>query len=220
MKIVVLTDIHGRLDALGPFGPALADADLALLSGDLTQFGGAEAARAVVEKVRTCGPDLMAVPGNCDRPGVASYLREEGIALDARHVILEGVAFAGLGGSLPCPGRTPNELSEEELADALSGSVIGLEPGLPLVLVSHQPPLNTVSDIVRGGIHVGSSAVRSFIEEHEPLVCFTGHIHEAAGIDRIGTTPIINPGPAHMGGYAYAEIDGGELKTADIRSAR
>ncbi len=37
--------------------------------------------------------------------------------------------------------------------------------------------------MVRGGRHVGSAAVRRFIERHRPLACFTGHIHEAAGMD-------------------------------------
>jgi Icc-related predicted phosphoesterase len=38
-------------------------------------------------------------------------------------------------------------------------------------------------------------------------LCFTGHIHEGIGIDRIGRTVIVNPGPFRSGHYAYAEIN-------------
>jgi hypothetical protein len=59
--------------------------------------------------------------------------------------------------------------------------------------------------------------VRTYIETRQPLICFTGHIHEAKGIDRIGRTQIINPGPLWKGGYAYAEVEGGQIKTLEIR---
>jgi len=48
--------------------------------------------------------------------------------------------------------------------------------------------------------------VRSFIEQEQPLICFTGHIHEGVGIDSIGKTKIVNPGPFKDGGYALANI--------------
>jgi hypothetical protein len=55
---------------------------------------------------------------------------------------------------------------------------------------------------------VGSRAVRRFIEQYQPLLCLTGHIHEAAGMDRIGRTVIVNPGPIARGGFVRAEITG------------
>jgi Icc-related predicted phosphoesterase len=61
--------------------------------------------------------------------------------------------------------------------------------------------VNTINDIVHGGRHVGSHAVRAFIEKYQPLACITGHIHEGIGIDKIGRTQIINPGPFRNGYY-------------------
>jgi Icc-related predicted phosphoesterase len=51
-------------------------------------------------------------------------------------------------------------------------------------------------------VHVGSIAIRRFIEERQPLVTLHGHIHESARLtgqwrDRIGRTHIFNA--AHDG---------------------
>ncbi len=66
-------------------------------------------------------------------------------------------------------------------------------------MVSHQPPYDTINDQVSPGVHVGSNSIRKFIEEHQPLVCFSGHIHEGTGIDHIGNTAIVNPGSGRQG---------------------
>jgi Icc-related predicted phosphoesterase len=50
----------------------------------------------------------------------------------------------------------------------------------------------------------------------QPLICFTGHIHEARGIDAIGRTKLINPGPLREGGYAYAVLHD-DVETLEIR---
>ncbi len=58
---------------------------------------------------------------------------------------------------------------------------------------------------------MGSIAVRKFIETYEPQLCLTGHIHEAAGTDKIGKTIIINPGMLKDGGYIEVTENKGEL---------
>jgi hypothetical protein len=58
--------------------------------------------------------------------------------------------------------------------------------------------------------------VREFIERRKPLVCFTGHIHEAPGIDTIGETRIVNPGPLGTRSYAYLDITD-KINTLEIR---
>ncbi len=67
------------------------------------------------------------------------------------------------------------------------------------ILVTHVPPKDTPLDIIWSGKHVGSSAVRRFIENYKPLLCMSGHIHEAPKISgkwlyRIGKTVCINQG--------------------------
>jgi Icc-related predicted phosphoesterase len=65
-----------------------------------------------------------------------------------------------------------------------------------------------VNDLAGIGRHVGSESVRAFIETVQPLLCFTGHIHEGRGMDSIGRTKVVNPGPLWTGNYAYARVSG------------
>lgn len=79
------------------------------------------------------------------------------------------------------------------------------------IMLFHTPPHNTLLDrISRSGTpdegssdaHVGSAAVRRFIEERQPLVTLHGHIHESARLtgewrDRIGSTHMFSS--AHDG---------------------
>ena len=208
MRIIALSDLHGEVRPLRDVAAELVGADVVLLAGDITNFGGAHAAREVVREVREYNDRLLAVPGNCDTAEAACCLNDEGITLDGRHVVIDGVAFVGVGGSLPCPGRTPNEITEADFAARLAQAAAGIEADAPMILLTHQPPFDTAADLAGGGRHVGSDAMRAFIVERRPLVCFTGHIHEARGQDKLGDTVVLNPGPLRRGGHAYAEVDG------------
>lgn len=218
MIIIGLTDIHGDIACIDAIAAPLSQADMVLVAGDLTHFGHLDAGRRVVEALRRHNESILAVAGNCDYEEVGTYLAEETISIDRRHVNIDHLEFVGIGGSLPCPGRTPYEAAEEEFEAHLSTLGAGL-PATPRIFVSHQPPYDSRCDVLINGIHVGSSSVRRFIETYTPLLCLTGHIHESANIDTIGATSVINPGPLWTGRYAYAEIsdDGKEVKTLEIR---
>lgn len=208
MIIVAVSDIHGDISAIERLAPVLSQADLVLVSGDITNFGGRQEAAVVMNRLSKHSHRLLAVPGNCDRPEVGAYLSEQGLNIDARIVEIEGLSIIGLGGSLPCPGRTLLEYSEEEFGSALESAYAQMNPQKPFVLVCHQPPYGTKVDRVLGGLYVGSRAIRKFIEERRPLACFCGHIHESSGEDRIGETKVINPGPLGRGRYVRADWDG------------
>jgi hypothetical protein len=120
-----------------------------------------------------------------------------------------GVEFLGVGGSLSPGIPMPCLFTEAEFADHLEAALAGVDPALPKVLVCHQPPIDTPVDLMWNGRHVGSRAVRAFIERTQPALCFTGHIHEGRGIVTMGTTRVVNPGPLFQGHYAYAEIGAG-----------
>jgi Icc-related predicted phosphoesterase len=208
MRLVGLTDIHGTLERIPSLGPVLGEADLILLAGDITHFGAREDALKVLEAVGAFNDAVLAVAGNCDADGVDCALSESGVNLHAGISALGSYLFVGLGGSLPTPGgMTPNEYSEEELTQILQSVSSGIDEGSELVMVSHQPPLDCSCDIV-GGAHVGSRSVRTFIERYSPLLCLTGHIHEGVGIDLIGDTKVVNPGPLSGGRYALIELKG------------
>ena len=86
----------------------------------------------------------------------------------------------------------------------------------------HNPPKDTDCDMIPGGIHVGSALLRSFIEKYEPVLVVTGHIHESAGISRVGSSTVVNPGSLAEGKYAVVELDnaGGtwSVKSAELKS--
>jgi Icc-related predicted phosphoesterase len=62
------------------------------------------------------------------------------------------------------------------------------------VYVTHSPPWGTTLDRLYDGSPIGSRAIRSFIERRRPPLTLHGHIHESAGVDRIGPTVSVNPG--------------------------
>ena len=206
MIILGIADIHGDISKIGEISHEISSADVVVLIGDLTHFGGQEDTRSVIDSIRQFNSQVLAVHGNCDPPAVADYLKEEGLSIHSRSIIRDGITFVGVGGSLPCPLTTPNELSEEDFERCLNEAVSSLQPGFPIVLVVHQPPFHTVADRANVGRHVGSRAIRSFIREHKPLLCLTGHIHEGAGMDTLEETTIVNPGPLWHGQYAYVKI--------------
>jgi Icc-related predicted phosphoesterase len=53
--------------------------------------------------------------------------------------------------------------------------------------------------MVRPRTHVGSRAIRAFVERHQPPLVLSGHIHESPRISSsyrnlIGRTVVVNPG--------------------------
>jgi len=67
------------------------------------------------------------------------------------------------------------------------------------VFVLHSPPHGTRCDMIGARAHVGSRAIRAFIERHQPPLVLGGHIHESPRIssayrDTIGATVAVNPG--------------------------
>ena len=219
MIITALSDLHGDVARLPEIAADLAASDVVLLTGDVTHFGRREDAQRVIAAVRAFNGNILAVPGNCDHPEAAAWLAAEGISLDETVAVREGLAFLGLGGSLPCPGATPNEMPESAFRERLERTAAGLEPGRPFILVTHQPPRDTLADRLAGGSHAGSVAVRAFIAERKPLISFCGHIHEGRGIDAVGPTRVVNPGPLGRGGHAFAVVsEKGEIETLEIRT--
>jgi uncharacterized protein len=72
-----------------------------------------------------------------------------------------------------------------------------------VVAVIHSPPFDTKCDVLFDGRHIGSKAVRNWIEKHQPLLTLHGHIHESPKLsrsycDRIGSTIVVNPGCDHV----------------------
>jgi hypothetical protein len=89
---------------------------------------------------------------------------------------------------------------------SLQAELARIEPRADMercVFMSHAPPWGTPLDMMASGSHVGSRAIRDFIEKRGPKLAFHGHIHEAfheSGLywHRLGDTLCFNPGQIHQ----------------------
>ena len=202
---IVLGDIHDKVAHLASI-PELAGAEGILVTGDLTFAGGIAQARVVLDALKALGKPLLVQPGNMDFPDVADWLAQQGIGLHRElRPLFPHFSCLGLGFSPPTPFGTPGEYADATLGQWLDETFAAHEGELEnkaWALVSHAPPLNTQCDRITSGPHVGSAAVRAFIEKHQPDLCLCGHIHESAALDTLGSTIIANPGAFAEGGYA------------------
>jgi Icc-related predicted phosphoesterase len=211
MKIISFGDVHMATRNLDRMGEVMRDCDLVIVSGDLTNFGGADDARKVIGDVRRACPDVLALPGNLDQPEVIGCLEQDGIALHGKGLVKDGVGIFGCGGSNISPFGTPLEFTEEEIYATLRAGYDAVRDVRPLLMICHPPPFETRCDRLMSGKPVGSTAARRFIEEVKPDVCISGHIHESAGVDAIGPTQIFNAGPFKGGGYIVVRTRAGRL---------
>jgi len=186
--------------------------DLVIIAGDLTNFGGVEDAGKVLDEVRQCCKNVLAVPGNLDRPETFPFFERELVALHGRGVVINGLGIFGCGGSNITPFKTPSEFSEEEIYAALERGYEAVHEVRPLLMVCHPPPFETKCDRISGGRAVGSTAARKFIEAYQPEVCISGHIHESAAVDAIGRTVVLNAGAFKAGGYIVVDFDGKRIE--------
>lgn len=193
MRILVFSDIHGDRGALESL--MRQEADLYIAAGDLVSWGrGLDGLGAVL---RRRAPEVWVLPGNHEHESeIEAFCQRHGLnALHGRHFEREGWHIAGLGHSSPTPFQTPGEYTEEEIAERLA-RFAGLKP---LILVCHCPPLETALDRAAFGRHIGSRAVREFVDREQPAWLACGHVHEAAGVvTQLGATRAVNAG---KGGY-------------------
>jgi Icc-related predicted phosphoesterase len=110
---------------------------------------------------------------------------------------------ARLHGSLSGPEgvrefRFDPERRSPTIAEGLEALAAGSPPG-DTIHVLHSPPRDTACDVIMTKQHVGSRAIRAYIEKHSPPLVLSGHIHESprmsgAWRDAIGRTVCVNPG--------------------------
>lgn len=209
MKFLVLSDIHGDVDALDRLDAQFKAADAVLFGGDFAKFEHTETAAPVLKKLCEKHEVIFSVLGNCDEPDFITQIEEKDISVEGSLVYHEGLAFAGSGGGSKFTGTTPYERTEDELVGDFDVVKNADEDGRwnNLILIMHNPPKDSKCDMIPNGMHVGSEKLRAFIEKTAPLAVVTGHIHESAGIDKIGDTTVINPGSLAEGKYAWLEVE-------------
>lgn len=216
MRIGFITDLHGVTRFLRPMLAQSGPLDLLLVGGDITNFGGVQQAARVLDQCRALVPRVLAVHGNLDRPEVLAWLEHQDLSLHGRGKSHQHVGLMGCGASNITPMHTPSELTDQQLHDQLHTGWNQLGAHHTTIMVCHAPPLNTKADRLFTGKHVGSAAVREFVERRRPSLCLTGHVHESAATDVLGESIVVNPGPFLAGRYALVSIEAGHL-TCEMR---
>jgi Icc-related predicted phosphoesterase len=201
LTILAAGDLHGSqrgADWLYRKAAELQPA-LVLFLGDFVTGGPLEFAIEVLRELRMLDCACYAIPGNWDPREITVHMDEQAYDglrnLHKASAWLGGYSFAGLGGSIPTPGgKSPLEaLDDADFAAPLAAR-------LPADVWLLHNPLHGYRDVAAGHGSVGSQALLALYDEQEepPLLVVSGHIHEAAGIERGGAddaTLFVNPGP-------------------------
>lgn len=182
-------------------------------------------AKFIAQEIDLSKISLLISPGNDDPFEVDQALeRYESLGIRSH---LDGILKFGanevvtLDYTNHTPWGTPREMSENQLARLIEERLWNLEVPSLAIFNFHCPPYRTKLDLAPeldnnlrrvlspggdGTKHVGSRAVREAIEERSPLLTLHGHIHEAAGEDRIGSTICLNPGSEYSTGILHGYV--------------
>jgi len=167
----------------------------------------------LLDKIDVKKTRVLVMPGNDDPLAIDDVIRsyeDRGIVYSLDKVVeLAGFETISLADSNPTPWNSPRELEEKQLGKKIDELVAKLSNPSKSIFNIHPPPYGTNLDMAPklkkdlspimgpGGVqteHVGSKAVREAIKKYQPMIGLHGHIHESAGTDKIGKTPVINPG--------------------------
>jgi uncharacterized protein len=187
-KLVIFSDIHQDFEALKKIVDFKADVFINL--GDLAKGSELVKAGKILGFLKS---RLWSIPGNnetfdqhqkfCDKFSFTN--------LHKNVKKLAGFNCLGFGLSTPTPFNTPGEISDSEYQKQLK-SFQGLDN---LVLFTHCPPAGTKISKAANQTEAGSQALKFFIENNRVNYCFSGHIHENAGLqDKINNTECYSVG--------------------------
>ena len=181
--------------------------------------------RAIAEE-RLAGTDVLCFlgPANDDPPFIDEVLSRPGRVVNPEGRLIElpgGWTMISVGWSNPTPWDSPRELPEDALLERIETEVAKVPRMDRAIFNLHVPPKDSrldtaallnpdLSPVMRSGMPVmagvGSTAVRTAIERHQPPLTLHGHIHESRGEAKIGRTLCINPGSEYSDGVLRAAI--------------
>lgn len=173
-------------------------------------------------KLDGTGMKVYCCPGNDDMDEVDEIVRSSRsvILVEGQVTPLDEVhEMIASGWSNRTPWDTHREEDEDQLRARYEAMISRLKDPRTAVFNIHVPPHKSGLDeaaeldkdlrpILAGQAMkpVGSTALRSVIEQHQPLLGLHGHIHEGRGSTRIGKTLCINPGSMYEQGTLLGAI--------------
>lgn len=187
MRIYAVADVHARPERIDRIRHNMNQysPDVLVVAGDVTGFF--HPARTLARLNRLPVPVLM-IRGNTDLKRVERLIGfyENIHSLHLKQMVIEGVAFAGLSGTVPVPFRSRVGLREKSLVTRARRLV---DKGS--VFVVHPPPYG-ILDAVMGKYAAGSRAVYELILQKQPRLVLCGHIHEAFGCRQLAGSWVVN----------------------------
>jgi len=185
VKLLVVSDIHNRLEPLEEWLEKRSLIDYLIVAGDLTNrmFN----LDKILDFLSNNFDKIVLVTGNNEKPEVLRRLSEKYENIYYIHekiVKLDDLLFFGFGGSKVTPFNTPFEWEESYAKKVLDLFVESINSyrNLKKVLVFHSPPINTIFDLYAG---IGSFAIREFLGKVTYDLAIFGHVHEAEGIVQV-----------------------------------
>jgi Icc-related predicted phosphoesterase/predicted nucleotidyltransferase len=156
---------------------------------------------------------IIVLPGNYDMDLSLTSLAQRQI--HKKVVEIEGLRIAGYGGANMRTAGIPEQgMTKFIESESYSEPYDFFSKAKPDIMVCHQPPYGHLDHVASFG-SVGSLGIAKAIEETQPLVVLSGHIHENFGCEYSEKTFFINPsnfgavetieGKFMDGGY-YAKI--------------
>jgi uncharacterized protein len=168
------------------------------------------------EKLSGTSMRVFAAPGNDDQFELDDIIRKSGVVTLAEGQVIEldgHHEMISSGWSNHTPWHTYREDGEDQLAVRYTAMTSQLKNPKNAVFNIHVPPYASNLDEApeldenlrpknagNALTPVGSTALRTAIEKHQPLLGLHGHIHEGRGSSRIGRTLCINPGSMYEQG--------------------
>jgi uncharacterized protein len=174
------------------------------------------------QKLAGSGLRCFICPGNDDFFEIDELIRQSGcVSLVEGQVMALDDQFEliSTGWANRTPWHTYREEDEDDLERRLESMAGQVRDMKRTVLSAHCPPFNSGLDEapelddemrpVSAGhalLPVGSTAVRAIIEKYQPLLSLHGHIHEARGVARLGSTVCLNPGSSYEQGIVLGAV--------------
>jgi len=185
LRILAASDFHGSKDIARKVSEKAKRerADLVLLAGDLSGFGGESS--EVLEPFKKNKQKLAFIPGNWDAQEDIEIFRKFGRDINNYYISYGDVGILGVGNP-----DWKMEFGKEDLK--LLEKNFKKMKSKKKILVSHLHASGTKAEF--SGFK-GDENLRKLVEEFKPDVLISAHIHEAEGIeDMIGKTKVLQVG--------------------------
>jgi uncharacterized protein len=188
IKILFFSDLHGDMKALSNLKAKAKDTDLVVCAGDFTVME--RNVDDVMKNISGIGKHVLMLHGNHEDEDNIKELCNNYDNLTFLHKGVYHVGdyvFLGYGGD----GFSTNDPDFVKVSGFFRKETQGKKR---IIFVTHGPAYDTKIDML-GRMPKGNKSYRNFIDDVQPHLAVSGHLHENAGKHhKIGRTLLLNPG--------------------------